>query len=302
MTRNTASVAAILLACAVLSSLAAHAQITSNVFERVLSVRVNAGTEHEGTATAFTVDVDGREYLITAKHVVKGLKDEDKIDIFMDGNWVPLKMKIFRCEDPIDIAVLIPPHQLTVNFELNFDRLNIMFGQDVYFLGFPYGLQVSLGGNGPYPMALVKKGLLSSLILLDVSKKATLILLDGYNNPGFSGGPIVFRDSSQSGVVLNLLGVVSGFIPEVVPAMNKRDIQSPSNAGPAAKEQPWKIKQRADGTFFEYVDSGAFVALNTGIVQGYMIGPAIDLTRQHPIGPIVKELQGNRPEKEAAPE
>jgi len=57
------------------------AQVTSNVFQRVLKLRVNAGTNREMTATAFTVDVDGREYLITAKHVVKGLEKEDKIDV-----------------------------------------------------------------------------------------------------------------------------------------------------------------------------------------------------------------------------
>jgi len=38
-------------------------------------------------------------------------------------------------------------------------------------------------------------------------KKAVEILLDGYNNPGFSGGPIVYRDLNQSGpLVLKLLG------------------------------------------------------------------------------------------------
>jgi hypothetical protein len=83
----------------------ALSQVTANVFERVLNVRVNAGTDHEGTATAFTIDVDGREYLITAKNVVQGLRDCDKIDVFMNDPWAPLDVKIFRCADPIDIAV-----------------------------------------------------------------------------------------------------------------------------------------------------------------------------------------------------
>jgi hypothetical protein len=274
----------------------AFSQVTANVFERVLNVRVNAGTDHEGTATAFTIDVDGREYLITAKHVVQELKETDKIDVFMNDAWAPLDVKVFRCADPVDIAVLIPPHQLTVNFDLPFDKASYFFGQDAYFLGFPYGIQMPVhGANGPYPLAVIKRGTISAQITVDVSKKEIQILLDGYNNPGFSGGPIVYRDLNQNTVTLNLAGVVSGFKPEVVPTMKEHDIRSPADAGAGAKAQPWKIQKRANGTYFEYVDSGTYVALNTGIVVGYLIEPAIDLIRQHPIGPPAKDLPGNQP-------
>jgi hypothetical protein len=87
----------------ILASPRTNAQVTSNVFERVLDIRVNAGTPHEETATAFTVDVDGREYLLTAKHVVQSPKDEDTIDVFINDAWLPLGVKIFRCDDPTDI-------------------------------------------------------------------------------------------------------------------------------------------------------------------------------------------------------
>lgn len=286
---------AILVSVAAVLTAAGSGQVPSNVLRRVLNVRVNAGTEHEGTATAFTIDVDGREYLITAKHVVQGLKDEDKLDVFMNGDWEPLTVRIFRCDDPIDIAVLIPPHQLTVNFPLSFDG-SFQFGQDAYFLGFPLGIQSpGQGANGPYPLALIKRGTISGVVPIDVQKKASMLLLDGYNNPGFSGGPIVFRDFGESGYVMKVLGVVSGFIPEVVPSMNEHDIATPANAGAAAKSEPWRIRQRKNKTYFEYVDNGSFVALNTGIVQGYAIAPAIDLIREHPIGPEVKDLPGNNP-------
>jgi hypothetical protein len=143
---------------------------------------------------------------------------------------------------------------------------------------------------------VIKHGTICAQINVDASnKKATLILLDGYNNPGFSGGPIVYRDLNQNAPMLNLAGVVSGFRPEVVPTMKEHDISSPANAGADAKAQPWKIQKRAYGTYFEYVDSGTYVALNTGIVTGYLIAPAIDLTRQHPIGPPAKDLPGNQP-------
>ncbi len=285
-----------LLILAILAPSDLGAQVTSNVFERVLNIRVNANTPLEATATAFTIDVDGREYLITAKHVVKGLHDQDKIDVFMNGTWSSLEFEIYRCDDPVDIAVLIPPHQMTVNFPLPFEKTDFRFGQEAFFLGFPYGIQATASGaNGPYPLAMIKRGAFSGNVVLDRDKKATMILLDGYNNPGFSGGPIVYRDFDQSGYVLNLAGVVSGFIPEVVPTMKEHNIASPSAAGPAAMNQPWRIKKRSNGTYFEYVDSGTFVALNTGIIEGYFIDPAIDLIRQHPIGPRVTDLPGNDP-------
>jgi hypothetical protein len=45
------------------------------------------------------------------------------------------------------------------------------------------------------------------------------------------------------------------------------------------------------------VEHGTYVALNTGIVQGFFIEPAIDLIRQHPIAPEVKDLPGNQPSR-----
>ena len=274
------------------------AQVTSNVFERVLNVRVNVNTDHDETATAFTVDVDDREYLITAKHVVSRLKDDNTVYIYSDNDWIPVRVKIFRCADPVDTAVLVPPRQLTVNFELPFEQTNFFVGQDAYFLGFPYGIRIDATGlNGPYPLAVTKRATISGTVVLDKQTKASLVLLDGYNNPGFSGGPIVYRDLNRSRVVLKLLGVISGFVPEVVPVMTKHEIRSPAEASDAAKTQPWKIQRRSNGTYFEYVDSDTFVALNTGIVRGFFIEPAIDLIRQHPIGPKAKDLPGNRPAK-----
>jgi len=216
----------------------------------------------------------------------------------MNKAWVPLQVKIFRCEDPIDIAVIVPPHQMTVNFELTYDRTNFFFGQDAYFVGFPYGIQSSADGlNGPYPMALIKRGTISGSVALDKTKKAGMLLLDGYNNPGFSGAPIVYRDLNQPNLVMKLVGVVSGFVPEVVPVMKRHDIKTPADASESAKEQPWKIQQNPDKSYFEYVENGTYVSLNTGIVRGFSLDAAIDLIHQHPIGPLVRDLPGNDPGK-----
>src|ERR1700684_834402 len=73
-----------------------RAQMTANVLSRVLDLRVNPNTIHDETATGFTIGVDGREYLITAKHVVAGLGDQATIEVNQNDHWADLPVKIFR--------------------------------------------------------------------------------------------------------------------------------------------------------------------------------------------------------------
>ena len=46
--------------------------VSFNVFYRVLMIRTS-----NGQGTGFTLDVDGRQYVVTAKHMVAGLQPED---------------------------------------------------------------------------------------------------------------------------------------------------------------------------------------------------------------------------------
>jgi hypothetical protein len=75
--------------------------LTANVLKRVVRIIVGAAS-----GTAFTIDVDGRQYLITAKHVVATLKDvHAKIQVCSDGSkCADTDVSILRCDDPIDIA------------------------------------------------------------------------------------------------------------------------------------------------------------------------------------------------------
>jgi S1-C subfamily serine protease len=115
--------------------------VTFNVFYRVLMIQTS-----NGQGTGFTIDVEGRQYLVTAKHMVAGLQPEDTIEIrTYDAahklKWVPFRMKIFTCDDPVDIAVLVPREQLTLNTHME-PKLDggPVFGQDVFFVGFPAGM------------------------------------------------------------------------------------------------------------------------------------------------------------------
>src|SRR3954452_22937137 len=191
----------------------APAQVTSNVLTRVLELK--SGTQ---IGSGFTFDVDGRQYLITAKHIVAGLKDKDFVDVFAGNQWSKIDVQVFRCADPVDIAVLVPSRLLTLSYTLEPVSKTHQFvvGQDAYFLGFPYGISMSKWSslNLQRPFAFTAKASISASVQED---GAEVLLLDGRNNPGFSGGPVVFRDLLQEKPTFYLAGVVSGFRPELVP-------------------------------------------------------------------------------------
>ena len=65
----------------------------------------------------------------------------------------------------------------------------ILYGQEAYFLGFPFDLEWEVADealNRSFPLPILKRSIVSAM-LFDIPQK--LILLDGINNPGFSGGP-----------------------------------------------------------------------------------------------------------------
>lgn len=54
--------------------------------------------------TGFTIEKNGKQYLISAKHVFANLTEPDTISIFNDGNWKELQVKpIFFKNNTIDI-------------------------------------------------------------------------------------------------------------------------------------------------------------------------------------------------------
>jgi S1-C subfamily serine protease len=184
--------------------------ITANVFRRTFFIR-QGGSQ----GTAFTIDVDKKQYLVTARHVCASIKDGDNIGIFRNGNWQEKKTKVVGIGLPdridTDIAVLALEEQLSPSFSLPPTSQGLVWGQNVYFLGYPYGLHTSVDVNDGYPLALVKGAVMSGSVG-QVGNPETF-LLDGHNNPGFSGGPVVFRNSNGE---FNVMAIVSGYRTEAV--------------------------------------------------------------------------------------
>ena len=171
------------------------------------------------TGTAFTIDHNNREYLITARHVLEGIRPGEKINIFHENQWKSLSIQIVSMgEEEVDIAVLSTPFALSPRYELKPSLGGIILGQQIYFLGYPFGWNA--GGeklNDGFPMQFIKGGIVSAID----SGIVTKLYIDAHGNEGFSGGPVVFVADGRPRTELNVAGIISCYpTPKLEPIVD----------------------------------------------------------------------------------
>lgn len=202
------------------------------------------GATEQGTG--FIIDHKGKLYLITARHVLAGVPVETpNIQIRRNGEWLTLRVSriLFPKSDDVDIAVLRLDEEAEKPYGIvpEGGTHGVTMGQQVWFLGYPFleGLS-SHWSNGEAPF--IKRGTMSAVV--GTNPDAILLYIDGFNNAGFSGGPIVFWDFEEH--AYKILGVVKGYKPEAAKTI--------------LNGQP--------------VDTNLLV--NSGILVGYSVKHAID--------------------------
>ena len=112
--------------------------ITANVIYRVFRLKV--GPE---TGTGFTIEEYGTEYLVTARHLAHSLLGKRQIEVFKDGGWSPLEVTtVGHAPGEVDISVLAPAERLTPSRPLPLPASSegLTYGQEAFFLGYPYGI------------------------------------------------------------------------------------------------------------------------------------------------------------------
>lgn len=172
--------------------------LTSNIWNRVF--RVTAGTRF---GTGFAVESDsGAQFLVTARHVIDGVAGPITLEAVGAVHEVPLDL-VEGVPSAADIAVIRLEQPLARVLPTTFNSDGSVFSQDVFFLGYPYGLAMT--AHGVDQMPFVKKATLSAQ---DLSEDVRILYLDGMNNPGFSGGPVAFYNSAGQP---HILGVISGY-------------------------------------------------------------------------------------------
>ena len=274
------------------------AQATNEALLRTFMIETNFGR-----GTTFSIDVDNREYWITAKHVFTGIKSGPagvfnaktvKANILSqtgdgdeghDLHWMTEKFTVIDPGKDIDILVLVPDH-LLVHFQRGFTLQaganGIGLGGDCEFLGFPYGggwkTQFQYGtdrNNKSWVWLPYIKHCTPSARLQE--KGLAVWVLDGFNNEGFSGGPVLYATGAKQEV----FAVISGFYQEpleVLPAPSPGEGQT-SSVPPAPKLPGKKSKEPGK----------EIVKANSGFIIAFDIDPAIKAIQNNPIGPLRPE-------------
>ena len=230
--------------------------ITTNVLSRVFHIRWG-----DSTGTAFAIDHASKQYLVTARHVVKEIDSGDSIRVFHEEQWKNLTVNVVGIGDgDADIAVLSCSIRISPSLDLVASQANLTYGQQVFFLGFPY--QMDSGGekiNRGLPLPFVKSGIVSAFEFGDVSK----IYLDAHVNPGFSGGPVVFTPIDGSATDLRVAGIVASHPAPLQPVVDQSGNTITDPEGKPA---------------------GLYVRENPGIVVAIGIRHVIELIEANPIG------------------
>jgi hypothetical protein len=168
----------------------------------------------------------------------------------------------------IDIVVLVPEKSLLGQNAIQTAKVSsvgTMYGGECEFVGFPFGAgwSAKFEKGEMVRMPFVKRCTISG----QITSPQNIWVLDGINNVGFSGGPVVF----QTGPAQQIIAVISGFMTEPIEVKPLSEITPPqSGATNNPSDQPHP-KEAA--------------LANTGFFFAYDIAYAIDAIKKNPIGP-----------------
>ena len=244
----------------------ANAQPTFNALSRTLRVQ-----SQYGTGTIFNIDVDGREYWVTATHILTGAKGKpygrvaDKtvdLKILNPGGeglqWIPIKFTVLQPAEDVDVVALVPPSLIlsTVkNASPPASSEGLLFGGPCEFLGYGFdgGWRAKFDTGGNFWWPFIKHCTVSGM-----DTDSRMWILDGINNPGFSGGPVILGTGDN----LKFVAVISGYYLQPTEVIR-------GNAAALAPDAPKDM-----------------VNVNSGFIIAYDIAHAVDIIKKNPVGPV----------------
>ena len=194
--------------------------ITDYVIKSIFRIKYE-----EWMGTCFTITVEGKMYLITARHIVKEITGLDSVQIYHDGKWVNISVRVIGHASPlVDISVLTGDLSFLRNASIPASRDRLGYSQDVYYLGFPDSIvetdkasSLAMEINKGFPLPMAKRAILSNV------GNDNHFFIDGYGSQGFSGGPVIFRPSDSE--PYQVAGVIIKYAPEIIPVY-KTDLQA----------------------------------------------------------------------------
>ena len=159
--------------------------------------------------SGFAVSDDGK--ILSAAHVYNQIKPEFK-NILMamvmtkqENNglehyeWLPIKLIEGKKNDADDVILFqLENYNKTLLKKLELgDSENIEVGDETYFIGFPYAVQLMNDGFGI--TLIVNKAIISNIKQdgIDPNHKRNFVILDAVSNPGNSGCPLIDIKSNK---------------------------------------------------------------------------------------------------------
>ena len=227
--------------------------VTSNILLRVFPIQIGIRG-----GTAFTLEIENRQYIVTAKHVLEG-EVPATVEIELD-DWTTIPVTLVgRGRGQQDVLVLATDRQLSVAYPVDVGTKGLMLGQSVRFLGYFPGVRTSpLPGYKKRGAPLVMSGIVSGFDFQEADGKGSSLWIDGHNNRGFSGGPVVFQPAaapSRDACRWRIAGVISGYVTV-----------------------PVEVRTTAGG------QTAALVISNAGLLRAVPIETVRDLAMANPIG------------------
>ena len=217
-----------------------------------------------GGGTAFTVEVNERQYIVTAQHMVGSVAPKVIEMRSSASGWRAVPVSVVAVvEPPVDVAVLVTNFLLGSRSRVPVGIGTVGFGQPVRFLGYPFGLDFTpVPGVRAEPLPFIKAGILSALRPIPPEAGLLELYVDAAGNPGFSGGPLVVPQfSTREGETFtwHIAGVVTSGVTHPVSLKN------------------------TTGTVVGYVDADA------GILRATSIDVVRRLIKANPTGHPVSE-------------
>ena len=89
--------------------------VTSDIFQRTFQLKFGASI-----ATCFAVDVDDKQYIVTACHALPAVESKVAIQIQHDGEWKDLECDLVGiAEGELDVAVLAAPFLISPTYPID---------------------------------------------------------------------------------------------------------------------------------------------------------------------------------------
>jgi hypothetical protein len=191
--------------------------------------------------------------VLTAAHIVDGMQVGDRLGVRFRSDWRLVDViGVSRCKLGTDVCAIRTRTRWGDGLHEEQLTAGIAVGEEVAYCGFPLNLEMEgTPGSLGWHKGFVKGAIFSGAIARE--QGGYDYLFDTINNRGFSGGPIIKRDSGQ----LRVVALVGGY---------KFDAPAPVH------------KRSPDGNVIEMTDY--FVRPNSGFMIGTPIKMAVDAAKE----------------------